>query len=134
MAKFDNVRLSVTQDGNWFIFTLNWTCSFLPAEADFLFSTWWGLAEEDDIYDDIVHSTVSPHLHNSESDQIVFKPKDSNPSNPRFVSFKETRQWHRDDVDTEWGGEEIYAFATLYNRTQSYQVDFAHSNTLNLSP
>jgi hypothetical protein len=91
--------------------------------------------ERDDIGgDDIIRSTVSPHGHPASSERIFFRPKERNPSYPQQVSFTETRQWHRDDVDTELGGEEIYARASLFNWTLNHHAADANSNRLNVSP
>jgi len=139
MAKIDNAQLSVTQGGNWFVFTLDWRCSFVPEETNFVFDTNWTLMEKDvgEVFggnDDVVDSTVSPHVHSAHSDVKRFKSVDLNPPNPRVVEFRDTRQWHREDVDTESGGEEIYANVNLRNVTLDSFAPMGRSNLLNVSP
>jgi hypothetical protein len=142
MANIDNAQLSVTTSGNWFEFTLKWRCSFVPEEANFLFDTNWALFEKDvgELFggpDDEVEGTVSPGVHSAHSDVKRFKPVDINPANPRVVEFTETRSWHREDVDTESGNEEIYANAHLRNITLNESIEdmkVRRSNLLELHP
>jgi hypothetical protein len=72
--------------------------------------------EQDTVFaagDDVVTATVEPHVHSARSPWKTFVPSQINPSNPRVVSFRHTRVWHQDDLDTEYGGEELYAKVSI---------------------
>jgi hypothetical protein len=127
-------QLRYVRNGNWFDLTLWWKCVFQPSVENHKFETNWLLREEDTIEDDVITATVEPHPHSAYSPKKVFIPSRANPSNPQEVSFKETIGWHRDDLDTEIGNEEIYAVVRIGDNTTNsglYKVD---SSQLNLSP
>jgi hypothetical protein len=100
------------------------------------FWTQWLLKEEDGITsnDDFITATVEPHPHSAFSPRKVFVPSQANPSNPQEVSFRESNIWHVDDLDTEWGNEEIFAFVRLDENTVGGSYSGNNSNVLSLSP
>jgi hypothetical protein len=129
--------LSYVRGGNWFNLTLQWKCVFQPSVVNHTFETQWALLEDDDLSkDDLITATVEPHPHSAYSPKKVFVPSRANPSNPEEVSFRETIGWHRDDLDTEIGNEEIYASVRLEDVTTNikYPYPWVWSNQLNLSP
>jgi hypothetical protein len=102
--------------------------------VDQTFSTQWALYEEDwSSNDDVLNATVEPHPHSAYSPKKVFVPSRANPSNPEEVSFTETRGWHRDDLDTEIGDEELYAGVNIQGVTVD-SFNGAKSNQVPLSP
>jgi hypothetical protein len=97
------------------------------------------LVEEDGVTsaDDTITATVEPHVHSAYSPKKAFIPSQANPSNPFEVSFRATNGWHQDDLDTEIGNEELFAFVALADLTTdaSGRVGVGvESNRLNLSP
>jgi hypothetical protein len=94
------------------------------------------LVEEDGVTsaDDTITATVEPHPHSAYSPMKKFIPSQANPSSPFEVSFKETIGWHRDDLDTEIGNEEIYAVVRIGDNTTNSGLYTVDSSQLNLSP
>jgi hypothetical protein len=131
-------QLRFARSGNWYDLTLWWKCVFEQSVENHTFETNWLLLEEDDWRagngDDIVTATVEPHAHSAYSPKKRFIPSQANPSNPQEVSFKETIIWHVDDLDTEIGNEEIYAYARLGDATAFSGWTEVKSNLLNLAP
>jgi hypothetical protein len=140
-------ELSGKRGGNWFDLTLVWTCVFTPDVVNHKFGTNWTLMEQDRCIinsgqvcppvtspDDVVSATVEPHLHSATSATKTFIPSQANPSNPRAVSFTQTIIWHQDDLDTELGGEEIYASVRLKDFTLMTPSFIRFSEVLPLSP
>jgi hypothetical protein len=127
-------QLRAVRAGNWFNVTLQWKCIFQPSVENHKFETNWLLREEDSIEDDVITATVEPHPHSAYSPKKVFIPSRANPSNPQEVSFKETIGWHRDDLDTEIGNEEIYAVVRIGDNTTNSGLYTVDSSQLNLSP
>jgi hypothetical protein len=129
-------QLRAVRGGNWYNLTLYWKCVFQPSVVNHKFATGWRLQEDDEPLDadDIVNATVSPHQHSATSPAKIFIPSQANPSNPQEVSFKETIGWHRDDLDTEIGDEELYAVALLRDLTTNGANIGVNSNELPLSP
>jgi hypothetical protein len=138
-------ELSAKRVGNWFELTLRWTCVFTPDVVNHKFGTNWTLMERDRCIinsgqvcppftspDDVVSATVAPNLHSATSGTNTFIPSQS--SNPRAVSFTHTRTWHADDLDTELGGEEIYASVRLKDFTLMNPSFIRFSEELPLSP
>jgi hypothetical protein len=109
--------LSSVRQGNWFDLTLEWRIVCDPQVVNHTLRTNWVLKEEDTSADDTIAATVEPHLHSAWSPEKVFIPSRANPSNPLEVSFRETIGWHRDDLDTELGGEELYAWVSVADTT-----------------
>src|SRR5215212_3803488 len=108
--------LSAENFGSWWDLTLKWTCVFAPEVVNHKFGTNWTLMEWDTTSaDDVVSATVEPHLHSATSGTATFIP--SQKSNPAAVNFTHTRTWHADDLDTELGGEELYANVRLKDFT-----------------
>jgi hypothetical protein len=122
-------QLRAVRTGNWFTVTVWWKCVFNPSDVNRTFSTQWVLKEADSSVplpnvspggdDDFISATVEPNLHSAFSPKKVFVPSRANPSNPQEVSFKDSNVWHVDDLDTEVGNEEIYAYVTLDENTAS---------------
>ncbi len=111
-------HLSAVRQGRWYDMTVEWRIVFDPRVVNHRFGTRWQLKEDDDVgYDDTISATVEPFPHSSYSPTKYFTPSQANPSNPREVSFKETIGWHEDDLDTELGGEELYAIVYARNIT-----------------
>src|SRR5215212_4234656 len=128
-------QLRAVRGGNWFTFTLQWTCVFNQSDVNRKFATNWVLKEEDSTsYDDYIDATVEPNLHSAFSPKKVFVPSQANPSNPQEVSFKDSNVWHVDDLDTELGDEEIYAYVTLDENTVGGIHSGASSNQQSISP
>jgi hypothetical protein len=129
-------QLRAVRAGNWFNVTLQWKCIFQPSVENHTFETNWVLVEEDGVTsaDDTITATVEPHSHSAYSPKKRFIPSQANPSNPQEVSFKETIIWHVDDLDTEIGNEEIYAYARLGDATAFSGWTEVKSNLLNLAP
>jgi hypothetical protein len=131
-------QLRFVGGGNWYDLTLWWKCVFEPSVVNHTFETNWLLLEEDDWRagneNDIVTATVEPHAHSAYSPKKHFIPSQANPSNPQEVSFKETIGWHRDDLDTEIGNEEIYAVVRIGDNTTNSGLYTVDSSQLNLSP
>jgi hypothetical protein len=129
-------QLRYVRGGNWYNLTLWWKCVFQPSVVNHKFATAWTLREDDGSFgaDDWLDATVPPHQHGNPSPAKEFIPSQANPSNPQEVSFKETIIWHRDDLDTEIGNEEIYARVNLRDLTTNSGASPAESNQLNLSP
>jgi hypothetical protein len=129
-------QLRYVRGGNWYNLTLGWKCVFQLSVVNHKFATAWTLREDDGPFgaDDWVDATVPPHQHGDTSPAKVFIPSQANPSNPQEVSFKETIIWHRDDLDTEIGNEELYAWVKLRDLTTNSGASAADSNQLNLSP
>jgi hypothetical protein len=138
-------ELSAKRVGNWYDLTLVWTCVFTPDVVNHKFGTNWTLMEQDRCIinsgqvcppvtspDDVVSATVEPNLHSATSGTNTFIPSQS--SNPRAVSFTHTRTWHADDLDTELGGEEIYASVRLKDFTLMTPSFIRFSDVLPLSP
>ena len=84
--------------------------------------------------DDFISATVEPNLHSAFSPKKVFVPSQANPSNPQEVSFKGSNVWHVDDLDTELGDEEIYAYVILDENTVGGIHSGARSNQQSISP
>jgi hypothetical protein len=125
--------------GNWCDLTLSWKCVFEQSVENHTFLTYWILQEDDSPLgvDDYVDATVPPHQHPARSPGKTFIPSQANPSNPFEVSFRATNGWHQDDLDTEIGNEELFAFVALADLTTdaSGRVGVGvESNRLNLSP
>jgi hypothetical protein len=113
--------------------TLKWTCLFAPEQRDHKFGTNWTLMEQDlSSADDVVSATVEPHLHSATSGTATFIP--SQKSNPAAVSFTHTRSWHQDDLDTELGGEELYAIVRLKDFTLMTPSETRISENLEIAP
>jgi len=128
-------QLRYVRGGNWYDFTLWWKCVFQPSVVNHTFETNWGLFESDSTSaDDLITATVEPHAHSANSPMKKFIPSQANPSNPQEVSFKETIIWHRDDLDTEIGDEEIFAVARLRDVTANSTIVWVESNQKNISP
>jgi hypothetical protein len=129
-------QLRAVRAGNWFNVTLQWKCIFQPSVENHTFETNWVLVEEDGVTsaDDTITATVEPHPHSAYSPMKKFIPSQANPSSPFEVSFKETIGWHRDDLDTEIGDEEIFAYARLRDITANSKVLWVPSSVLPLSP
>jgi hypothetical protein len=130
-------QLRAPRAGNWFNVTLWWKCIFQPSVVNHTFETNWVLYEED--YspvnsDDLISATVEPHPHSAYSPMKKFIPSQANPSNPEEVSFKETIGWHRDDLDTEIGDEELFAYARIGDVTTNSGLTGVKSSVLPLSP
>jgi hypothetical protein len=112
---------------------LKWTCLFAPEQRDHKFGTNWTLMEQDlSSADDVVSATVEPHLHSATSGTATFIP--SQKSNPAAVSFTHTRSWHQDDLDTELGGEELYAIVRLKDFTLMTPSETRISENLEIAP
>jgi hypothetical protein len=129
-------QLRYVRGGNWFNLTLYWKCVFDQSVENHTFATNWTLREDDSPLgvDDWVDATVSPHQHGAGSPPKVFIPSQANPSKPFEVSFKETIGWHRDDLDTEIGNEELYADVRLRDVTTDGAISLVRSAILPLSP
>ena len=127
-------QLRYVRNGSWYDLTLYWKCIFQPSVVNHTFETNWLLLEEDSNRNDYVTATVEPHPHSADSPKKRFIPSQANPSNPQEVSFKETIGWHADDLDTEIGNEEIFAYPRLGDATAFKGWSYAKSNVLNLSP
>jgi hypothetical protein len=128
-------QLRFVRNGNWYDLTLWWKCVFQPSVVNRTFVTSWLLKEHDSTSaDDTITATVEPHRHDARSQGKIFIPSQANPSNPQEVSFKETIIWHRDDLDTEIGNEEIFAIANLFEHNTGNPYVSVDSNELNLSP
>ena len=129
-------QLRAVRGGNWYNLTLWWKCVFEPSVVNHKFGTAWRLQEDDGAtgIDDIVNATVPPHQHSATSPAKIFIPSQANPSNPQEVSFKETIGWHRDDLDTEIGNEELYAVVLLGDMTTNGANIGVNSNQLPLAP
>jgi len=128
-------QLRYVRGGNWYDFTLWWKCVFQPSVVNHTFETNWGLFESDSTSaDDLITATVEPHAHSANSPMKKFIPSQANPSNPQEVSFQETIGWHRDDLDTEIGDEELYAVVLLRDLTTNGANIGVNSNELPLSP
>jgi hypothetical protein len=129
-------QLRAVRAGNWFNVTLQWKCIFQPSVENHTFETNWVLVEEDGVTsaDDTITATVEPHPHSAYSPMKKFIPSQANPSSPFEVSFKETIGWHRDDLDTEIGNEEIYAVVRIGDNTTNSGLYTVDSSQLNLSP
>ena len=84
--------------------------------------------------DDFVSATVEPNLHSATSPKKVFVPSQISPSNPRVVNFTSTRVWHQDDLDTEIGDEELFAYARLRDVTANSKGLWVPSSVQSLSP
>jgi hypothetical protein len=138
-------ELSAKRVGNWFDLTLVWTCVFTPDVVNHKFGTNWTLMEQDRCIinsgqvcppvtspDDVVSATVEPNLHSATSPTKTFIPSQS--SNPAAVSFTHTRTWHTDDLDTELGGEELYANVRIKDFTLMTPSEPYRSEYLNISP
>jgi len=111
-------RLSAVKTGNWWDVTVEWSCVCEPDVVNHTFQTNWTLLEADVTSGhDVISATVEPHLHSAHSPVKTCIPSQANPSNPRVVGFRETIGWHRDDLDTELGGEEIYARVRIRDAT-----------------
>jgi hypothetical protein len=107
-------QLSAGKQGHWWSLTLEWTLLFAPEAVNRTFVTYWSLMEDDSTsLDDRVSATVEPNLHSATGPKKVFVPSQISPSNPRVVNFTNTRVWHQDDLDTELGGEELYAMVSI---------------------
>jgi hypothetical protein len=136
-------QLRAVRTGNWFTVTLWWKCVFEPSVVNRTFNTQWVLKEAD-LYlpgerpgssDDFISATVEPNLHSAFSPKKVFVPSRANPSNPQEVSFKDSNVWHVDDLDTELGNEEIYAYVSLDENTAVGGIHRgASSNEQSISP
>jgi hypothetical protein len=127
--------LSGVRGGNWWDLTVEWRCVFQPSVVNHTFQTNWTLMESDFTSDpDVISATVEPHLHSAHSPVKTFIPSQANPSNPRVVSFRETRIWHRDDLDTELGGEELYARVRIGDNTTNSSFYWWSTEQLYLSP
>lgn len=122
--------------GNWCDLTLRWKCVFEQSVENHTFETNWVLVEEDGVTsaDDTITATVEPHPHSAYSPKKEFIPSRANPSKPFEVSFTATNGWHRDDLDTEIGDEEIFAYARLRDVTANSTVLWVASQVLHLSP
>jgi hypothetical protein len=129
-------QLRYVRNGNWFDLTVAWKCIFQPSVENHTFETNWVLVEEDGVTsaDDTITATVEPHVHSAYSPMKKFIPSQANPSSPFEVSFKETIGWHRDDLDTEIGDEEIFAYARLRDITANSKVLWVPSSVQSLSP
>jgi hypothetical protein len=129
-------QLRAVRAGNWFNVTLQWKCIFQPSVENHTFETNWVLVEEDGVTsaDDTITATVEPHRHDARSQGKIFIPSQANPSNPQEISFKETIGWHRDDLDTELGDEEIFAYVRIGDDTTNSGLYGVRSSQLNLSP
>lgn len=128
-------QLRFVRGGNWYDLTLHWKCVFQPSVVNHTFNTHWVLKEDDDAsLDDYVTATVEPHVHSAYSPRKIFSPSQANPSNPEEVSFRENIIWHRDDLDTEIGNEEIFALVYLLDNTTNSTDVSVLSNQLNLAP
>jgi hypothetical protein len=101
----------------WWNLTLEWTCVFFSSEVlNHKWGTNWTLKEHDSTSaDDLVTGTVEPNVHSATSATATFIP--SQKANPRTVKFTHTRTWDPDDLDTELGGEELYASVRLKDFT-----------------
>jgi hypothetical protein len=130
-------QLRAVRGGNWFNLTPWWRCVFQPSVVNHTFQTNWVLYEEDNPPindDDLMSATVEPHPHSAYSPKKVFVPSQANPSNPQEVSFKETIGWHRDDLNTEIGDEELFAYVRLGDDTTHSGLYAVESSLLTLSP
>jgi len=129
-------QLRAVRAGNWFNVTLQWKCIFQPSVENHKFETNWVLVEEDGVTsaDDTITATVEPHVHSAYSPMKNFIPSQANPSNPFEVSFRETIIWHQDDLDTEIGDEELFAYARLRDVTANSKVLWVPSSVQSLSP
>jgi hypothetical protein len=128
-------QLSAVRNGNWFDLTLQWRIVFQASVVNHEFETNWVLYEDDSTSaDDLISATVEPHVHSAYSPYKVFIPSQANPSNPREVSFRETIIWHRDDLDTELGGEEIFAYVRVGDNTTNSGLYGIRTTQLDLSP
>ena len=128
-------QLRAVRGGNWYNLTLSWKCVFELSVVNRTFATNWVLKEDDSTsYDDFVDATVPPHQHSAGSPTKIFIPSQANPSNPQEVSFQETIGWHRDDLDTEIGDEELFAIANLLEYNTRNPVVEKLSNQLPLAP
>jgi hypothetical protein len=133
-AGYSIPQLRYVRNGNWFDFTLWWKCVFQPSVVNHTFETNWVLYEDDPVGDDLITATVEPHPHSAYSPKKVFIPSQANPANPQEISFKETIGWHRDDLDTELGDEEIFAYVRIGDDTTNSGLYGVRSSQLNLSP
>lgn len=137
-------QLRAVRTGNWYTVTVEWKCVFNLSDVNRTFNTQWVLKEADSSFpgppgsnDDFINATVSPNLHSAFSPKKVFVPSQANPSNPQEVSFKDSNVWHVDDLDTELGNEEIYAYVSLDENTPSSGFGIhsgARSNEQVISP
>jgi hypothetical protein len=128
-------QLSAVRNGNWFDLTLQWRIVFQASVVNHEFETNWVLYEDDSTSaDDLISATVEPHVHSAYSPYKVFIPSQANPSNPREVGFRETIIWHRDDLDTELGGEEIFAYVRVGDNTTNSGLYGIRTTQLDLSP
>jgi len=124
--------LSAAPAGNWWNLTLEWTCVFSASAVNSTFQTAWTLMEQDTSDDDVVDARVAPHVHDAQGAWRTFIPSQVAPSNPQRVRFKSTRIWHDEDLDTELGGEELYAYVDLEG--PGAWSDWSISQILPLSP
>ncbi len=129
-------QLRAVRGGNGYNLTLWWKCVFDPSVVNHTFQTNWALFESDSPTgaDDIVHATVPPHQHGATSPAKIFIPSQANPQQPFEVSFKETIGWHRDDLDTEIGNEELFAVVLLGDDTTNGANIGVNSNVRPLAP
>ena len=136
-------QLRVGMNGDWYKFTIEWRCVFNPSVVNRTFYTYWVLKEEDSYLpgqpaggnDDFVSSTVEPNLHSAFSTKKHFVPSQIRPSNPQEISFRAANYWHVDDLDTELGDEELYAYVVLRENTAAGGFyGGTKSNVLSLSP
>jgi hypothetical protein len=137
-------QLRAVRTGNWFTVTVEWKCVFHLSVVNRPFNTQWVLKEADSSVplpnvspggdDDFISATVEPHLHSAFSPKKVFVPSRANSSNPQEVSFKDSNIWHVDDLDTEVGNEEIYAYVSLDENTVGGIRRGARSNQQSISP
>ena len=127
--------LSGVRKGNWWELTVEWWCNSSPEAANHTFQTNWTLMEHDlTSGHDVISATVEPHLHSAHSPVKTFIPSQANPSNPREVIFRETIIWHRDDLDTELGAEELFARVRLRDVTANSRVWNNDTYDLDIAP